>query len=197
MKVDDSKYHMQVENRKDWNKPKRYVWSMNWHTMMLSSIFQLLSFSILRRERFWSSIKISRNTVSRQVSQQNWWKRKQKAKGRSIYQQNPLPGKLEETELAYEDNSYRPMGTPFRSGIVWYVRPIDLASNLKGNYINVGSTAPPEKYKSFYYRWDDIGDLPKLRRDQTSEEATRIPSKPMNMDLILSAHSMKQSLITI
>ena len=24
MKVDDSKYHM-VENRKDWNNPKRYV----------------------------------------------------------------------------------------------------------------------------------------------------------------------------
>ena len=55
---------------------------------------------------------------------------------------------------------------------------------FEGNYINVGIDGATGEVQSFYYRWDDIGDLPKPEGIKTSEEATRIYRNRMNMDLI-------------
>ncbi len=183
MKVDDSKYHMQVENRKDWNNPKRYVWSMNW--TYDDAIEHISAFIVLDSS---TGEILELNKDQQKYGQQTGQSTKlteEEAKAKAeAFINKILPGKLEETELAYEDNSYRPMGTPFPIRYQFrYVRLID-GIKFEGNYINVGIDGATGEVQSFYYRWDDIGDLPKPEGIKTSEEATRIYRNRMNMDLI-------------
>lgn len=182
LKVDE-KYQMQIENRKDWNNPKRYVWSMNW--TYDDAIEHISAFIVLDAS---TGEILELNKDQQKYGQQTGQSTKlteEEAKAKAeAFINKILPGKLEETKLSYEDNSYYPMGTSYP--ILYQFRYIRMIDGIKyeGNSINVGINGATGEVQSFYYRWDDIGDLPKPEGIKTSEEATRIYRNRMNMDLI-------------
>lgn len=184
LSLDDKKYNLQIENRRDWGSSDRYVWAMNWnyndpleyayaYVTIDGETGEILEMNKDSGKNGQQNTKVTTLTTeeAREVAEK--------------FIEKILPNRLKETALRENYDEYYRMRNGGAYPVYYYFNYVRLVDGIKydGNYINVGMDGSTGEIKNFSYRWDK-NELPKAENIIKVEEAQKIFGDNMRMDLV-------------
>lgn len=184
LSVEDSKFKSNIENRKDWSSPGRYIWQMNWN---YSDAAESLYINVTLDAMTGQILGIGKDETTYGESIKKTLVTKEEAQRKAeAFIEKIVPGLLEQTELRNSGDDYYRIMQGGRQPVHYNFNYIRLYDGVKyeSNYINVRIDGSTGEITDFSYRWDEIKDLPSKEGAISKEKAVKLFKDHLDMELI-------------